>query len=126
MPETTPQTPSPFQTIRLSLLRESALNPRRHYNEQALDELAASIREQGVLTPPLVRPIDGGFEARSVRDQCQAVGVPFFFKQWGEWSPKFEPGINREVLVSMLRVGKHAAGRLLDGREWNGMPEVER
>ena len=24
---------------------------------------------------------------RSVRDQCQAAGVPFFFKQWGEWCP---------------------------------------
>lgn len=25
--------------------------------------------------------------ARSLRDQCQAAGVPFFFKQWGEWAP---------------------------------------
>lgn len=24
---------------------------------------------------------------RSLRDQCQAAGVPFFFKQWGEWRP---------------------------------------
>ena len=24
---------------------------------------------------------------RSVRDQCQAAGVPFFFKQWGAWAP---------------------------------------
>lgn len=24
---------------------------------------------------------------RSIRDQCQAVGVPFFFKQWGNWLP---------------------------------------
>ena len=24
---------------------------------------------------------------RSLRDQCQAAGVPFFFKQWGEWGP---------------------------------------
>jgi len=23
--------------------------------------------------------------ARSIRDQCQVAGVPFFFKQWGEW-----------------------------------------
>ena len=54
---------TPFQLIPLSQLRESTLNPRRHYNEQALDELAASIREQGLLTPPLVRPApDGNFE----------------------------------------------------------------
>lgn len=25
--------------------------------------------------------------ARSIRDQCQAAGVPYFFKQWGEWMP---------------------------------------
>lgn len=25
--------------------------------------------------------------ARSLRDQCTAAGVPFFFKQWGEWAP---------------------------------------
>lgn len=24
---------------------------------------------------------------RSLRDQCAAAGVPFFFKQWGEWMP---------------------------------------
>ena len=24
---------------------------------------------------------------RSLRDQCQAAGVPFLFKQWGEWVP---------------------------------------
>lgn len=27
--------------------------------------------------------------ARSIRDQCVAAGVPFHFKQWGEWSPCF-------------------------------------
>lgn len=25
--------------------------------------------------------------ARSLRDQCAAAGVPFFFKQWGSWAP---------------------------------------
>ena len=70
---------------------------------------------------------------RSIRDQCQASNVPFFFKQWGEWQSW--PGgivvrgsdtstlkvIDPEWTVS--RVGKRAAGRLLDGREHNGMPE---
>ena len=27
---------------------------------------------------------------RDARDQCEAAGVPFFFKQWGEWVPVFE------------------------------------
>jgi len=41
---------------------------------------------------------------RSIRDQCQAAGIPFFFKQWG--------GVNKKT-----------AGRLLDGWEWNEYPE---
>jgi protein gp37 len=32
---------------------------------------------------------------RSVRDQCAAAGVPFHFKQWGEWQP---PGPGVEIL----------------------------
>jgi len=26
--------------------------------------------------------------ARSLRDRCAAAGVPFFFKQWGDWAPR--------------------------------------
>lgn len=35
---------------------------------------------------PKARPMHPDW-ARSLRDQCVAAGVPFFFKQWGEWSP---------------------------------------
>ena len=42
--------------------------------------------------------------AADIRDQCLRAGVPFFFKQWG--------GTN-----------KKAAGRLLEGREWNELPD---
>lgn len=71
--------------------------------------------------------------ARNLRDQCQAAGVPFFFKQWGEWLPQKEwlrqetnPAKEREwVRVDgkrMFRVGKKIAGRLLDGRTWDEYP----
>lgn len=33
---------------------------------------------------PRARPMHPDW-ARSIRDQCAAAGVPFFFKQWGEW-----------------------------------------
>jgi protein gp37 len=56
--------------------------------------------------------------ARAIRDQCVAAGVPFFFKQWGEWRPVAPRSLN------IVQVGKKAAGRLLDGQEWNQMPEV--
>lgn len=60
--------------------------------------------------------------ARSLRDQCQAAGVPFLFKQWGEFAPGF---MNAPPDAQGLRrVGKKRAGRLLDGREWSEFPEV--
>ena len=55
---------------------------------------------------PGARPMQADW-ARSVRDQCQAAGVPFLFKQWG--------GVN-----------KKKAGRLLDGRTWDEFPDDQR
>ena len=83
--------------------------------------------------------------AQSIRDQCQAASVPFFFKQWGEWSPGAFGGIHSKKpaiyltcdgLQSddhsrwgrednpqlMTMVGKAPAGRMLDGREWSEFP----
>jgi protein gp37 len=75
---------------------------------------------------------------RSVRDQCQAAGVPFFFKQWGEWLPTDQddlsvvrPGNMRACLAGTgesgevglwRRVGKSRAGRLLDGHPYSATP----
>ena len=42
-----------------------------------------------------------------IRDQCQSSGVPFFFKQWGG-------------------VRKKQAGRVLEGRTWDEMPNISR
>lgn len=44
-------------------LRPGRYQPRRHFDEEALSQLAASLRERGVVQPILVRPLDdGGFE----------------------------------------------------------------
>ncbi|MCG3208646.1 MAG: hypothetical protein FOGNACKC_02258 [Anaerolineae bacterium] len=109
---------------------------------------------------PGARPMHPDW-ARSLRDQCVEAGIPFFFKQFGEWQygcqyyecdddvreahlnrphklfannlcsewqgdytkPRFDgqPPPNTEI---WHRVGKKRAGRLLDGREWNEMPEA--
>ena len=130
---------------------------------------------------PGARPMHPAW-ARSIRDQCAAQGVPYFFKQWGDWLPgqndehphMLEPphlgGGRRSVAhwqdggwgprnaprpesrnyvmwspdgdahlggsrgrdgfftvaAWAMRVGKKAAGRLLDGVEHNGIPEVRR
>ena len=54
---------------------------------------------------PKARPMEPQWVI-DIRDQCVAASVPFFFKQWG--------GVN-----------KKKAGRLLEGRIWEGMPAVE-
>lgn len=79
--------------------------------------------------------------ARSLRDQCVAAGVPFFFKQWGEWLPLRDDSCDppRQTIglplfrdwprrdldgVEMIKPGKKVAGRLLDGRTWDEFPAV--
>jgi len=85
---------------------------------------------------------------RKVRDQCAAAGVPFMFKQWGEWltnphdhgyenlgtlvvsgkkfhkwpgGPFVDPdGFHYSAIASM--VGTKLAGRLLDGRTHSDLP----
>ncbi len=89
---------------------------------------------------------------RLIRDQCAMSGVPFFFKQGGDWAPRYELADisefsnlaelemsnkfwarkikNTEQFTfpvnreRMYRVGKKAAGRLLGGRLWDEYPEV--
>lgn len=57
---------------------------------------------------------------RALRDQCVHNGIPFFFKQWGE----YEYILGKDTICP-VRVGKKQAGRLLFGREWNEYPEVK-
>ncbi|MCB1744536.1 MAG: phage Gp37/Gp68 family protein [Gammaproteobacteria bacterium] len=51
---------------------------------------------------PGARPMQGSW-ALEIKRQCEAKGVPFFFKQWG--------GVN-----------KKKSGRELEGRTWDEMP----
>ena len=70
--------------------------------------------------------------ARSLRDQCAAAGVAFLFKQNGEWLAEDQGadmlGTERSPLFQWpqgglsVRIGKKAAGRLLDGRTHDGFP----
>lgn len=64
----------------------------------------------------------------SIRNQCLDSGVPFFFKQWGEYLPDQQnPAMTTEGRSisppwGAIRMGKRAAGRLIDGRTWDEMP----
>jgi protein gp37 len=73
--------------------------------------------------------------ARDIRDRCAAAGVPFLFKQWGEWSPQLRSYAHDAMTFPTTMkyhdwatgdrsewIGKKAAGRELDGRTWDGYP----
>ncbi|MCA8120492.1 phage Gp37/Gp68 family protein [Burkholderia cepacia] len=101
---------------------------------------------------PGARPIHPDW-ARDLRDQCADAGVPFLFKQWGEWAPgencegpatrtervadwfgdewsfsTMTPGEHEGLTYddepTVYRIGKRAAGRHLDGRTHDEFPET--
>lgn len=68
---------------------------------------------------------------RSLRDQCVHAGVPYLFKQWGEYAPSEKHPLIGEQLPwvpdshqGMCKVGKKKAGRILDGRTWDQYPKA--
>jgi protein gp37 len=66
--------------------------------------------------------------ARMLRDQCAAAGVSFLFKQWGAWASVSEvegdgPHHQFDDGATVRRLGKKAAGRLLDGVQHDGYPQ---
>jgi ParB family chromosome partitioning protein len=70
----TPEAPSPTQapvtaggsTLPVTYLRPGRFQPRRHFDDTLLGELAASIRQHGLLQPILVRPIAGEVDAYEI------------------------------------------------------------
>jgi len=48
--------------IPLKDIRPNPNQPRRDFDESALEELAASIKEKGIVTPVTVREVEGGYE----------------------------------------------------------------
>lgn len=64
--------------------------------------------------------------------QCQRHGIPFHFKQWGEWAPvSASAAVPRSILHDdkfsepLGRFGKKASGRTLDGETWDDAPLQE-
>jgi protein gp37 len=124
---------------------ESCLNGRR-FDVWGEGEIDGCTKIDWVIaggeSGPAARPMHPEW-ARGLRDQCAAAGVPFFFKQWGEWVFESQlfgdpdegifdasgtPRPGRSYLWPgegewmSFKVGKKRAGRLLDGVEHNGMP----
>jgi protein gp37 len=76
---------------------------------------------------PRARPMEAEW-ARLLRDQCASAGVPFFFKQWGNYLPAGQVATQTGLWSPSgdnpppLCTTKKNAGRQLDGVEHSGMP----
>ncbi len=66
---------------------------------------------------PKSRPMNPDW-ARDVRDQCQAAGVAYFFKQWGMMANNPD----RADPTAKQNGGHAKGGRMLDGRTWDELP----
>lgn len=53
---------SGLRMIDVAALKPHPMQPRRYFDESALDELAQSIKARGVLQPIIVRPTDSGYQ----------------------------------------------------------------
>ncbi len=80
-------------------------------------------------TSPKARPMHPDW-VRNLRDQCQAAGVPFWFKGWGEWGPSHQSESyyckGKEIILDNMyfrKVGRKNTGRLLDGWEYSEIPK---
>jgi protein gp37 len=141
---------APKYKYRIDILRDTPAKVRFLSLEPLLEDLG-TIDLRGIHwvivggeSGPNARPMHPDW-ARSLRDQCRAAGVPFFFKQWGEWAPTKAQPVRGEYTGGGLfmlpngnlgnqgdwwdghaeaidKVGKKAAGRLLDGVEHSEYP----
>src|SRR5919206_1262838 len=79
-----------FEELPISAVRPNARQPRRSFPEAGIKELAASIREVGILQPLVVRSAEGGFELiageRRLRAAIEAGldRVPVLIRQAGD------------------------------------------
>lgn len=85
--------------------------------------------------PHKARPADPAW-FRSLRDQCAAAGVPFHFKQWGEWQPfmgQVPTNTNPRAVhhfdkslgaAPVFKFGKKVDPCTLDGVTHDARPEV--
>ena len=104
----------------------------RHFGNRYAEELEARRLDLVIVggeSGPGARPMHPEW-ARSIRNQCIATGVPFFFKQWGAWNPIARTdgyhespfGYHVDSKLGFARAKKKASVALLDGREWKQFP----
>lgn len=95
-------------------LNPKAMTPECHVDACLLPEAKQMIHWVicGGESGPQARPMHPAW-ARSLRDQCAQAGVPFLFKQWGEWLPDDERAFRTQGDITWGLVNKKGSFRLI-------------
>lgn len=97
-----------YKILALDKIRESKTNPRKTFNAQALEDLAKSVKEKGIIVPPLVRPVDDHFEivagARRFRAARKAglEEIPVLVRELTD-----EQALEAQVIENLQRADVH-------------------
>ncbi len=111
-----------FEELPISAIRPNTHQPRRSFPEAGIRELAASIREVGILQPLVVRSTEGGFELIAGERRLRAAEeagldrVPVLIRQAGEnesMELALVENLQRENLSPLETAGAYQA--LMDG-----------
>lgn len=142
----------PVDLMRHGMMAPARSNPERPWYGQG-EQINLDWVIAGGESGPKARPCHPDW-IRSLRDQCAAAGVPFWFKQWGSWVPwdvKNDPDLGRRTHRMRVRpgrllkpdgtwhkggqdttrcqltawVGKKVAGNTLDGEIHEAAPPIE-
>jgi ParB family chromosome partitioning protein len=114
-----------FEEVPISAIRPNAHQPRRNFSEESIKELAASIREVGILQPLVIRSTEIGFELIAGERRLRAAKeagldrVPVLIRQAAE-SESMEmalvENLQREDLNPLETAAAYQA--LIDGFEF--------
>jgi len=116
-----------LRTLPIQQIQPGKYQPRRHWNDEALDELAASIKAQGLIQPVVVREIGkhryeliAGERRWRAAQRAQLGEIPALIKQVAEQAAKVGAEVGREAAKVGAEVGQKAATTIRERKGLTG------
>jgi ParB/RepB/Spo0J family partition protein len=103
-----------FLTARVDSIRRCEWQPRKHFDQAALEDLAASVKEHGIQSPPLVRPLPRFTLQEPDLTSHDWIIKDHAGKAMSHWSKKFEDVARKEL----AELNKHAYELVFGERRW--------
>lgn len=99
-----PASDTKFRMVDLQLIVESLTNPRHNFNEKKMAELAETIKDKGVVTPILLRPLPGSRMADTFGYREPGAPLPVYELVSGARRLRGSHLAKRKTVPAMIRV----------------------